>query len=319
MSEQSSATVALAPSSRVRPVDSAGLETGRHAAPATRPSDLIALTKPRIMAMSLLTAVAGLALAPASVSPGLAALALLGTALIVGAANTLNMYLERDVDCLMARTKTRPLPAGRLAPQVALYFGVAQALISVPLLTFGVNPLTGLLGVLALFAYVMLYTPLKRRTTAATVIGAFPGAAPALMGWTAATGAVDLAGLAVFGVLLIWQVPHFHAIAMFRRKDYHRAGLKILPVEVGDAATCRTIAAYTVIQVALSLALVPLGVAGAAYLATAVILGVAYLGYALVGLLPGAGTPRWARNLFFASIVYLPVLYGVLVVDGVMA
>jgi heme o synthase len=314
MSEQSSATVAFAPSAAP-----AGRVTGRYAAPATRPSDLIALTKPRIMAMSLLTAVAGLALAPAPVSAGLAALALLGTALIVGAANTLNMYLERDVDCLMARTKTRPLPAGRLAPRVALYFGVAQALISVPLLTFGVNPLTGLLGVLALFAYVMLYTPLKRRTTAATVIGAFPGAAPALMGWTAATGAVDLAGLAVFGVLLIWQVPHFHAIAMFRRKDYHRAGLKILPVEVGDAATCRTIAAYTVIQVALSLALVPLGVAGAAYLATAVILGVAYLGYALVGLLPGAGTPRWARNLFFASIVYLPVLYGVLVVDGVMA
>jgi heme o synthase len=296
--------------------------SGASAVPAaadTRLVDLVALVKPRIMAMSLLTAAAGLALAPASAGAGLVAFTLVGTALLVGAANTLNMYLERDVDCLMARTKGRPLPARRMAPAVALGFGVTQAMVAVPMLTFGVNPLTGLLGVLALFAYVMLYTPLKRRTTVATIIGAFPGAAPALMGWTAATGAIDAAGLAVFGVLLIWQVPHFHAIALFRRKDYERAGLKILPVEAGDRATCRAIAGYTIIQVALSISLVPLGVAGGAYLATAIVLGLAYLAYALVGLVPGAGTPRWARNLFIASIVYLPVLYGVLVIDGVLA
>lgn len=289
----------------------------RRSAPA--PADVLALVKPRIMAMSLLTAGAGLALAPAPVGAGLAAFALVGTALLVGAANTLNMYLERDVDCLMARTKTRPLPGRRMAPNVALGFGVAQAFAAVPLLTFGVNPLTGFIGVLALHAYVMLYTPLKRQTTAATLIGAFPGAAPALMGWTAATGAVSAAGLAVFGVLLIWQIPHFHAIALFRRKDYERAGLKILPVEAGDRATSRAIAVYTAIQVALSIALVPLGVAGSAYLVTALVLGLAYLGYTVVGLAPGAATPRWARNVFIASIVYLPLLYGVLVLDGVLA
>ena len=279
--------------------------------------DLIALVKPRIMMMSLLTAAAGLALAPASAGGALWAYAIAGTALLVGAANTLNMYLEREVDCLMARTKNRPLPAGRMVPEVALWFGVAQAAVAVPLLTFGANPLTGFIGVLALFSYVMVYTPLKRRTTAATLIGAFPGAAPVLMGWTAATGAIDAAGLAVFGVLLLWQVPHFHAIALFRRKDYERAGLKIVPAEAGERATCRAIAGYTVLQVALSFALFPLGVAGGVYLATAIVLGFAYLGYALVGLWPAAATPRWARNLFFASIVYVPVLYGVLVIDGV--
>jgi heme o synthase len=292
--------------------------TEGRAVSAPAASDLLALVKPRIMAMSLLTAGAGLALAPAPVSAGLVTVTLAGIALLVGAANTLNMYLEREVDCLMARTKRRPLPAGRMAPSVALVFGVGQAVAAVPILTFGVNPLTGLLGVLALHSYVMLYTPLKRRTTAATLIGSFPGAAPALMGWTAATGGIDAAGLAVFGVLLLWQVPHFHAIALFRRKDYVRAGLKILPAEAGDRATCRSIAGYTAAQVAVSLALVPLGVAGVAYLVTAAVFGIAYLGYALAGLAPGVATPRWARNLFFASIIYLPAVYGVLVVDGVM-
>lgn len=280
--------------------------------------DLVALTKPRIMVMSVLTAAAGLALAPEGAGAGTAALALVGTALLVGAANTLNMYLERDVDCLMARTSERPLPGGRLAPPLALGFGVAQAGAAVPMLTFGVNPLTGLLGVLALHAYVMLYTPLKRRTTVATLIGAFPGAAPALMGWTAATGAIDAAGLAVFGVLFFWQIPHFHAIALFRRDDYERAGLKIAPVERGDRATLAAMVAYTAAQVAVSFALVPLGVAGAAYLAVAVLLGLPYLAYVIAGFARGA-TPRWARGVFVASILYLPLLYAVLVFDGVFA
>ncbi len=282
-------------------------------------ADLLALVKPRIMVMSLLTAAAGLALAPVSAGIATVVCALVGTAFLVGAANTLNMYLERDVDCLMARTKNRPLPAGRLGPGVALGFGVAQALVAVPLLTFGVNALTGLLGVLALFAYVMLYTPLKRKTTAATLIGAFPGAAPALMGWTAATGSIDLAGLAVFAVLLFWQIPHFQAIALFRREEYERAGLKTLPSEAGDRAACRSMLTYTVLQVGASVLLVPLGVAGGVYLATALLVGIPYLAYVWAGLLlPGGATPTWARNVFLASILYLPVLYGVLVADGVL-
>jgi protoheme IX farnesyltransferase len=278
-------------------------------------ADLVALVKPTIMMMSLVTAAGAMALAPGDPGPGALLAALVGIGMLVGSANTLNMYLERDVDCLMARTKRRPLPSGRMDPAIALAFGIAQAVVAVPLLTFALNPLTGLVGVAALIGYVMLYTPLKQRSTVAILIGAFPGAAPALMGWTAATGHIDAAGLAVFGILFLWQIPHFHAISLFRRKDYHRAGLQILPVKIGDAATRRVIVAYLVAQVAVSLAVVPLGVAGSVYLIIAAVLGAGYLGYALLGLRADAG-PRWARNLFIASNLYLPVLFTALVLGG---
>ena len=277
--------------------------------------DLVALAKPRITVFALLTAMAGLALAPGD--PGAAPWLplLIGTALIVGAANTLNMYLERDIDCLMARTRTRPLPAGRMDPAIALAFGVAQSLIAVPLLTFAVHPLTGLLGVIAFLSYVCLYTPLKQRTTIATLIGSVPGAMPPLLGWSAATGSLDLAALALFGVMFLWQIPHFHAIALFRRKDYDRAGLKILPSERGEVTTRHAIVFYLGLQVQVSLLLVPLGVAGRWYLLTAALCGGGYFLYGIRGL--AAGGPRWARNLFLLSLLYLPVLFAALVLDGV--
>jgi heme o synthase len=276
--------------------------------------DLLALVKPRILLFALMTALAGLALAP---GPALAApwIALsLGTALIVGAANTLNMYLEREVDCRMARTRTRPLPSGRMEPRVALRFGLVQAVVAVPLLSFGVNPLTGLLGAIAFLSYVCLYTPLKQRTTVATLIGSVPGAMPPLLGWTAATGALDAGGLALFGVLFVWQIPHFHAIALFRRKDYDRAGLKILPTTRGESTTRQAIVFYLAIQVQLTLLLTPLGVAGRWYLLAAALLGGAYFAYGASGL--AAGGPRWARNLFLLSVLYLPLLMAALVLDG---
>lgn len=278
-------------------------------------SDLVALMKPRIMIMALLTAAAGMSLAPGVPSPGAWIALFVGTGLIVGAANTLNMYLERDIDCLMSRTKNRPLPAGRMDPRIALGFGLAQALISVPVLTFVLDPLTGLLGVIALIGYVMLYTPLKQRTALATVIGAVPGAMPPLMGWTAATGSIGAGGLAVFGVLLFWQIPHFHAIALFRGKEYARAGFKTVPGVLGEGAARREIAFYLVLQVAVSLMLYPLGVAGAVYVVVAAAAGAAYLVYGLHGLLTDGG-PRWAKRLFLASIAYLPIVYTVLVVNG---
>jgi heme o synthase len=278
-------------------------------------ADAVALMKPRIMVMALLTAAGGMSLAPGEPQPGIWLALMVGTALIVGAANTLNMYLERDIDCLMARTKDRPLPAGRMEPAFALWLGVAQAFLSVPVLTFAINPLTGLLGVIALLFYVTLYTPLKQHTVLATLIGSVPGAMPALMGWTAVTDTVDVRGLAIFGVLFIWQVPHFHAIALFRQKDYERAGLKTVPSEQGELAARRRIAAYLVIQVALSMTLYPLGVAGLGYALVAAVAGVAYLGYGLAGLLPGVNA-RWARRLFLASILYLPVLFTAMVLDG---
>ena len=289
------------------------MSAGARALPA--PADLVALTKPGILSFSLLTTAAGLSLAPGVVGPAVWLPLLVGTALLVGSANTLNMYLERDVDCLMARTRNRPLPARRMDPRWALGFGVGQALIAVPMLSFAINPLTGLLGVIALTSYVMLYTPLKQRTTLATLVGSLPGAMPPLLGWTAVTGRLDAGGLVVFGILFLWQIPHFHAIALFRRKEYARAGLKTLPGERGIRITRYAIALYLAAQIQLSLMLFPLGVAGPWYLIAAAVLGGLYLGYAVAGIRHGG--PRWAKNVFLLSIMYLPLLFIAMVLDGV--
>ena len=278
---------------------------------ATKTLDLIALLKPRIMVMALLTAAGALSLAPGSAAPATALWLLVGTGLIVGAANTLNMWLERDIDCLMARTKNRPLPQGRLAAQTALAFGALLGVAAIPALAM-VNVLTAALGLLALILYVGVYTPMKQRSHWATWVGAVPGAMPALMGWTAATGRIELAGLAVFGVLFFWQVPHFHAIAMYRQRDYDNAGLKTLPSARGVPAARREISIYLVVQVAVSFAPVALGVTGLPYLVTAAVLGAGVLAQGLTG----DGSPKWARNVFLASIAYLPLLFGVMVLAG---
>ena len=277
----------------------------------TRTSDLIALVKPRIMVMSLLTAAGAVSLASHDVPTVQILWLLFGTAALVGAANTLNMYLERDLDCLMARTKNRPLPQGRLDANTALMFGMLQGLVALPALAM-VNLLTAALGLLALILYVGVYTPMKQRSHWAIWVGGIPGAMPALMGWTCATGRIDLAGLAVFGVLFFWQIPHSHAIAMYRLKDYDAAGLKTLPGSRGNGAARREMKIYLLVQVLVSLALVPLHVAGTVYLVTAAVLGAMVL---LQGL-PGDGSVKWARQLFLASIVYMPVLFAVMVLDG---
>ena len=273
--------------------------------------DMVALVKPRIMVMALLTAAGALSLAPGTAEVTNALWLLAGTGLIVGAANTLNMFLERDIDCLMTRTKNRPLPQGRLAAPTALAFGGILGAAAIPTLAM-VNLLTAALGLLALVLYVGVYTPMKQRSHWATWVGAVPGAMPALMGWTAATGRIDLAGLAVFGVLFFWQVPHFHAIAMYRQRDYDNAGLKTLPSARGIDAARREIALYLVVQVAVSFAPVLLGVTGVPYLVTAAALGA----LVLVQGLAGDGSTKWARNVFLASIVYLPLLFAVMVLDG---
>ncbi len=280
---------------------------------ARKAVDLIALVKPRIMIMALLTAAGAASLAPGTIALADALWMLTGTALIVGSANTLNMWLERDVDCLMVRTKDRPLPQGRLDANTALMFGAIQGALSIPLLA-RVNLVTAALGLLALVLYVGVYTPMKQRSQIAVWVGAIPGAMPALMGWTAATGKIDLGGLAVFGVLFIWQVPHFHAIAMYRQRDYDAAGLKTLPGTHGVPRARREIGIYLVVQVLVSVLPVMLGVAGSIYLATAIALGI----FVLVQGLPGvrAGSTKWARNVFLASIVYLPLLFAVMVFDG---
>jgi heme o synthase len=280
---------------------------------ASKALDLVALVKPRIMVMALLTAAGAMSLAPGTVASDTAVWLLAGTALIVGAANTLNMWLERDIDCLMARTKDRPLPRGRLEANTALAFGAIQGALSIPTLAM-VNLVTAALGLVALVLYVGVYTPMKQRSHLATWVGAVPGAMPALMGWTAATGRIELAGLAVFAVLFFWQIPHFHAIAMYRQRDYDAAGLKTLPGARGVVAARREIGRYLVVQVAASFALIPLGVAGAVYAVVAGVLGAAVLVQGMRGVRDG--TAKWARGVFLASIVYLPVLFAVMVLDG---
>lgn len=279
--------------------------------------DILTLAKPRITTMVLLTTLGGFWLASrpprAPRSPGSLALALLGTGLVVAGANALNMYLERDTDALMDRTRDRPLPTGRLAPWVALAFGLALSAIAVPLLTFGVNAATGLLGAAALVSYVLVYTPLKRRTTASLAIGAVPGAIPPLLGWTAASGRVEWPGLVLFGILFLWQIPHFLAIATFRCEDYRRAGLKVLPVERGDRVTRRHIVGYLAALVAVSGLLAPVG--HAFYAIAAGVLGAAFLALGAYGLSAKAGT-AWARGLFAGSIVYLVLLLAALMIGA---
>jgi protoheme IX farnesyltransferase len=279
---------------------------------ATSLRDLFSLTKPRISLLSVATAAVGLALAHRTPDAAVLLCTLAGTWLLVGSANTLNMYLEREIDGRMARTRRRPLPAGRMRPEVALGFGIAQALIAVPMLTFGANALTGLLGALALVLYVLVYTPLKRTTIHALLIGAIPGAMPPLLGWTAAAGSLSLGALALFGVIFFWQIPHFLAIAMFQRDDYRAAGLKVLPVERGDAAARRTIVYTLGLQVLVTLLLVPLGLGDGAYLAGAALLGAFMIGWGVYGL-TRAGGRGWARGLFLVSIAYLPILFALLV------
>jgi heme o synthase len=272
--------------------------------------DLVALTKPRITLEVLFTTAGGMWLAGRPTSLHLA-LTLLGTALVVAGANTLNMYLERDVDGRMERTRDRPLPAGRLRPAVALGMGLAFGLVSVPVLAFGVNPLTAALGAFSLVLYVAVYTPLKRRSTIALLVGAVPGAMPPLMGWTAATGALAPPGLILFAILWLWQVPHFLAITLYRTDDYAAAGLKVLAAERGPRVAKRHAIIYLACLVPASLLLVPFGGARGPYLVAAPLLGGALLGWGLYGLRANAGK-RWARGLFIASLVYLTLLFAAL-------
>jgi heme o synthase len=282
--------------------------------------DLIALTKPRITLNVLVTGAAGAWLAPGHVAARTLVMSLAGTALVVGSANALNMWWERDVDALMARTRSRPLPAGRMSPDVALAFGLALAFVGAPML-FLVNAMTGLLGLVALTSYVAIYTPLKRHSHYALLVGAVPGAMPPLLGWTTATGKVGLGGLLLFAVLFLWQVPHFAAITIFRAQDYARAGLQVVSVQRGESGARRTIAVWTVLLVGASLLFVPLGLAGKAYLGMATALGVGFLTLAFRGVLqdlrPTArfDCARWARRVFAYSIPYLCVLLVALLLD----
>ena len=280
--------------------------------PVQYAKDLLLLAKPRLSGLVVLTTAGGVALAPGRIGVGRAVVSIVGTAAVVGAANALNCWLERDVDARMRRTRDRPLPAGRVEPFVAFALGIAIPIFALPVLALVASPLTALLAFLALVVYVAVYTPMKRRSTLALFVGAVPGAIPPLMGWTAVTGRLDAGGLALFALLFTWQLPHFLAISIYLAEDYARGGLQVFALVHGERATRGWIAASSVVLLAASLVLVPLGVAGLAYGLVAALAGSALVAAAVSGL--GRSGGRWARNLFLGTLLHLTALFAALLV-----
>ena len=246
-----------------------------------RVSDFWQLTKPGVTRMCVLTTVGGVLLAPGRIGwlAGLAAV--LGSALAVAGANAANMWWERDLDAKMSRTRRRPLPAGRMAPAVAARFAIVLSLVSIVVLAAFTNALAAVLAAAAILSYVFVYTPLKVRTPAALVIGAVPGAVPPLLGWVAVTGTLDAGGLVLFGILLVWQIPHFIAIALYRKAEYARAGIRVVPLVRGDAMAKIQAVAWAGALVPLSLMLTLIGVAGSFYLVVAMLLAIGFGGLIL--------------------------------------
>jgi heme o synthase len=279
-------------------------------------NDYIALMKPRITLMVVLTALFGFYLAsPSPMDVALLVNLLAGTALSCAGAGALNMAMEVRADGAMNRTRLRPIPAGRVPMGTAVSFGGILATAGVALLAVKVNGLTAVLSAATIVLYLFVYTPLKSRTSLCTVIGAIPGALPPVMGWAAAKGSLDAGAWALFGVLFFWQLPHFLAIAWMYREDYARAGYPMLPVtDPEGGSTARQVVLQTLALMVISLAPVGLNLAGGAYLAGASVLGVAFLAFGLA--FAQVRSRERARRLFLASLAYLPGLLGLLAVTA---
>ncbi len=282
--------------------------------PSSRAADFVELTKPRITSLVLLTAAVGYAVGGEGVFLAFRFLLFMaGTALLCAGASTLNQYSERDADARMVRTRNRPLASGRLRPEEGLLFGLSLSGAGLALLAF-VNPLTLLLGAASLTSYVLAYTPLKRVTSLCTVVGAVPGALPPLMGWAASRGSLGAAGWGLFGILFLWQLPHFLAIGWLYRDDYARGGFPMLAVTDRDgSSTGRQAVLYATALLPVTLGTGLLASAGPGYLWGALLLGAAFL--ACAGHFAWKRTMTSARGLFFASVLYLPLVLGLMVFD----
>jgi len=276
-------------------------------------SDYLELSKSRIVFMVVITTAAGFLFAAPKVDALLLLHTLIGTALVAAGTNALNQYVERGHDAKMHRTRSRPLPAGRITPRAALLFSWGISIAGTVYLGLAVNWLTAFLGAFTLTSYIFVYTPLKRVSTICTIIGAIPGAVPPLMGWTAVTNELSLGGWIVFGILFLWQLPHFMAISWMYREDYARGGFAMLSVRDGDGtAVARQAIYYALALLAVSVTPFFAGLAGPAYLAGAVICGAAMLA-ASVRFFFDRTT---ARRLFMISNLYLLTVMLLLVVDA---
>jgi len=293
----------------------ASLEKPKDLSIGEKASAFVELTKPRIAFLLVLTSAAGFYLgSPGSFNAALFVNSMVAIAMLAFGVATLNQYIERQLDTLMDRTATRPLPTQRLSPVEALVFGLVLCIAAELYLLFAVNGLTAILGLVVIAGYVLLYTPLKTRTSASTAIGAIPGALPPLMGWTAAANDITLGAWALFVMQFLWQFPHFLAIAWMYREQYAKAGILMLPVvEPSGRLTARQIVLFTVMLVPVSLAPFFLHFAGMIYLIGATALGLGFLWISVSAA--RAKTNDKARMLLLASVIYLPILFILLVLD----
>jgi heme o synthase len=291
---------------------------GRRSEAVSLLRDYVALTKPRIISLLLLTTVAAMFVAAPS-GPAITTImwTMLGGYLAAGGAGAINHYIDRDRDARMARTRRRPLASGRIAPAHGLAFGIALGALAVLQLALTVNVLAALLSLAGLLGYVFVYTAwLKPLTPQNIVIGGAAGAVPPLVGWAAATGALDLDALWLFGIVFLWTPPHFWALALLIKDDYARTGVPMLPVVRGEQATRRQILAYSLVLVTATLLPVATGLFGALYAVAALALGVAFIG--LAWALLRSPTRRAALRLYLSSLAYLALLFCAMALDRVL-
>ena len=284
---------------------------------SARSRDFVALAKPRLNLLVVASTLVGYAMAHGEPLGLLAVTALLlGTGLVAGGASAFNQVFERDLDALMRRTRNRPLPDQRLQPVEGVLFGTAITIAGLLMIVAASNLLAGAVALATLLSYVAVYTPLKRKTSFGTVIGAIPGALPPIIGWAAVEGSLSIQAWSLFGIMFLWQLPHFLAIAWMYREDYARAGYPMLPVlEPDGRSTGRQSVVYAAALVPLSLAPTLMRMTGVIYFAGALVLGLAFLYLAFKFAQTRAVSD--ARRLFFASIVYLPLLWILMIANKI--
>ena len=281
----------------------------------TRAADYAALAKPRLNLLVVASALAGYVMAGGETTNVAAVLwTVVGTALVAGGASAFNQIIEREADGLMRRTRLRPLPDGRLSPAEAVVWASTLAASGLLILAAGVNTLSAVVALVTLASYAVIYTPLKRRTSFATVIGAIPGALPPVIGWAAAENSLSQGSWVLFAIVFLWQLPHFLAIAWMYREDYARGGFLMLPViEPDGRSTARQTVVYTAALLPVALTPTLIGMSGAIYFTCALGLTAIFLGVAIRFAMTRA--VRDARRLFFTSITYLPLLWVAMILN----
>jgi protoheme IX farnesyltransferase len=284
--------------------------------------EFVELMKPRVMSLVVFTALTGMLAAPGSIHPVIGVIALLAIAMGAGASGALNMWYDADIDARMARTAARPIPRGRVTGGEALTFGSVLAVLSILTLGVLVNWTAGALLALTIGFYLFVYTMwLKRRTPQNIVIGGAAGAFPPMIGWAAVTGSVSVESVLMFLIIFMWTPPHFWALALYRCRDYERAGVPMLPVVAGAEETRRQIWLYSLILVPLAITPVLIGLAGIVYGVVSAVLGAVflYLAWKVRRITEGREADQAARQLFVFSILYLFLLFAVLLVEHAAA